>query len=294
MIISDNTRGALFMLASMSAFTFNDACMKALSDELPLFQALLIRSLGVIVFLLGMAYGTGAFAHTTTRKDKSLILIRSLAEVGAAYFFISALFNMPIANVTAIIQVLPLSVTLAGAVFLGEAVGWRRLAAIIVGFLGVILIIRPGGDGFSIYSLYVLAAVICVTIRDLAARRMSKQVPSLLVALSAAIAVMIFAAIASFAVEWQPLSAKATFQLMGASFFIIGGYVFSVAAMRVGEISFVAPFRYSSLLVALALGFLIFNEWPDTLTLMGSAIVVATGIFTLYREAYSTKALRVR
>ncbi|MFY0693390.1 MAG: DMT family transporter [Paracoccaceae bacterium] len=292
--LTDNTRGALFMLGSMTAFTVNDACMKALSDELPLFQALFLRSVAVIVALVLLAASKGAFNFSLSRRDKKLIALRSLVEVGAAYFFISALFNMPIANVTAILQALPLTVTLAGAVFLGEAVGWRRLSAILIGFLGVMLIIRPGGEGFTIYSLYVLAAVACVTIRDLAARRMSRDVPSLLVALSAAIAVMLFSALMSFSIEWVQVSPKAATQLLAASVFVIGGYVFSVAAMRVGEIGFVAPFRYSSLLVALVLGFFIFREWPDALTLLGSAIVVATGLFTLLRETQLAKARRDR
>ncbi|NNK78383.1 MAG: DMT family transporter [Litoreibacter sp.] len=292
--LTDNSRGALFMLGSMTAFTVNDACMKALSDELPLFQALLLRSVAVTAALVILAASKGAFNYSLSRRDKRLIALRSLVEVGAAFFFISALFNMPIANVTAILQALPLTVTLAGAVFLGEAVGWRRLSAILIGFIGVMLIIRPGGEGFTVYSLYVLAAVACVTVRDLAARRMSRDVPSLLVALSAAIAVMLFSALMSLSIDWVPVSPKAGTQLLAASIFVIGGYVFSVAAMRVGEIGFVAPFRYSSLLVALVLGFLVFREWPDVLTLLGSGIVVATGLFTLFRETQLAKVRRGR
>ena len=105
-----------------------------------------------------------------------------VSEVAAAWLFLTALFNMPIANATAILQVLPLTVTLAGALFLGEALGWRRLLAILVGLVGVMLIVQPGAEGFTIYSIYVVLAVAVITVRDLSTRRMSPQVSSLSVA----------------------------------------------------------------------------------------------------------------
>lgn len=284
MALSDNMRGALFMVASMTAFTVNDACMKALSDALPLFQAMFIRSALVVICLAAAALYTGAFRIKLPKRDWQLIGLRSAVEMGAAFFFISALFNMPIANVTAIIQALPLTVTLAGAVFLGEAVGWRRMIAILIGFCGVMLIVRPGGEGFSSYSLYVLAAVGCVTVRDLASRKMSKAVPSMTVAISAALAVLVFSGVFSLGTDWQPVTPRAGLQMAGAASFIVGGYIFSFLAMRSGEIGFVAPFRYVSLLAALLIGLFFFDEWPTMLTLLGSAIVVGTGLFTLYRE----------
>jgi S-adenosylmethionine uptake transporter len=225
--------------------------------------------------------------------DWTLILLRSLSEVGAAYFFITALFHMPIASVSAILQALPLTVSLAASLFLGEALGWRRMTAIIIGFCGVLLIVRPGGADFNVYSLYALASVVCVTMRDLFVRRLSASVPSVFVALVAAAVITIFAALASLFIDWRPFTDKSSLQLVGATVFVIFGYVFSVAAMRVGEISFVAPFRYSSLLVALILGVLVFGNWPDILTLTGAAIVVATGLFTLYRESRLRMRTRV-
>lgn len=296
MVWTPNTRGAMFMVGSMTAFTVNDACMKALSDELPLFQALFLRGCFVMLAMGVMAWRSEVFSTPIPRRDRGLIALRTVVEVAAAYFFISALFHMPIANVTAILQALPLTVTLAGAVFLGEAVGWRRMVAILVGFGGVMLILRPpflfgSTEIFSVYSVYVVMAVICVTIRDLCARRISAQVPSMSIALSAAVGVLALGAAGSLGQAWHPLSALAATQLAGAAFFVIGGYIFSVNAMRSGEIGFVAPFRYSSLVVALILGLLVFGEWPDGLTMLGSAIVVATGLFTLYRERATTRTM---
>jgi drug/metabolite transporter (DMT)-like permease len=291
MVKSPNMRGAGLMMASMIAFTVNDACMKSLSDEVPMFQAIFLRGLATCVFLAFMAWRTGAFKVRIPRRDIGLVAIRSSAEVVAAYFFISALFNMPIANVTAILQALPLSVTLASAVVFREAIGWRRMSAILVGFFGVLLIVRPGAEGFNFYSVYAIFAVLVVTVRDLAARRLSVEVPSMAVALSAAVAVALFSGIASIGSEWVPVSGKAAWQLSGATLFIVGGYLFSVMTMRVGDIDFVAPFRYTSLLCALILGLFVFGEWPDKPTLIGSAIVVATGAFTLYRERRIVRAV---
>lgn len=284
MQISDNTRGALLMMGSMSAFTFNDAFMKTLAGDVPLFQAVFLRGLCVTALLGGLCVMLGQFRFGFSRKDWVLIGIRGIAEMIVVCLFITALFNMPIANASAILQALPLTVSLAAAVFFGEALGWRRLTAILVGFVGVLMIVQPGGSGFNVYALWVLAAVVFVTIRDLAARRMTRDVPSAMAAWIAGCMVTAISGIASMFVTWVPIDTMSGLSLLAAAAFIIGGYVFSVAAMRVGEISVVAPFRYTSLLVALVIGVVIFDELPNTLALCGAAIVVATGLFTLYRE----------
>jgi len=282
--ISDNMRGALLMSGGMAAFTFNDACMKALGSELPLFQALLLRGVATTLGLLLLTQVMRQMRFAQSRRNWALIVLRTVAECGAAWFFITALFNMPLANVTAILQSLPLTVTLVGALFLGEAVGWRRLLAILIGFCGVLMIVQPGGDGFTGDSVYVLASVACVTVRDLAARQLDRAVPSLLVSLVAAGGVTAFAGVGSLFIDWVPVSGRSWALLFGATTFVIAGYIFSVSAMRVGEIGFVAPFRYTSLLVALILGVVVFGTFPDALTLSGAALVVATGLFTLLRE----------
>ena len=282
-VLTDNMRGALFMVGSMSAFTVNDAFMKAVSVDLPLFQSIFLRGLIVLPLLVILCKAMGQLRFNLSRRDWMLILIRTGAEMIGAILFITALFNMPLANVSAILQALPLTVSLA-AVFLGEPLGWRRLIAILIGFAGVMLIVRPGGSDFTIYSLYAVGAVLVVTVRDLAARRMSHDVPSTLAAVIAAAGVTLMAMLGLPFETWVTVDAPQLGLLAGAAVFIIGGYVFSVAAMRVGEIGFVAPFRYTSLVVALLLGFAVFGEMPKALTLIGAGIVVAMGLFTLYRE----------
>lgn len=282
--LSDNVRGALIMGGAMCAYTLNDAFMKSLADELPLFQAIFFRGVAAVLFLTLLCRMMGQLRFGFGTRDWMLVIMRSAGEVGGTYFFLTALFNMPIANVSAILQALPLTVSLAAALFLGEPLGWRRLTAIAFGFVGVLLIIQPGGADFSSYSLYAVAAVACVTLRDVAVRRMSRDVPAVFVALVAAVGVTGLGAIGSLFVTWAPFTMTSGLQLTGASLCLIFGYIASVNAMRVGEIAFVAPFRYSSLLVALVLGVVIFDEWPNLLALTGALLVVATGLFTLYRE----------
>jgi len=282
--MSDNTRGAVLMIAGMAAFVLNDACMKLVSDELELFQALLLRGLGTTLIFFLVALRAGALRVTIAPQDRKLMIVRMMAEVGAAYFFLTALFNMPLANATAILQSLPLAITLAGALFLGEAVGWRRMLAIVIGFVGVLLIVKPGTEGFNVYSIMALISVLCVCVRDLVTRRLSSEVPSLAVALSTSVGVTLFAGFGSLTSDWVMPSPAAWGQLGAMTVFIIAGYLMSVMAMRVGELSFVAPFRYTSLIWALLLGLIVFGDWPNPLTLLGAGIIVATGLFTFHRE----------
>ena len=290
--LTPNLRGAALMSAGMAFFTVNDAFIKALSDELPLFQAVLLRGLATSLLIYLIARRMGALRVNLSRRDWGIVAIRAVAEIGAAWFFITALFNMPLANATAILQSLPLTITLAGALFLGEAVGWRRMLAIAIGFGGVLMIVRPGAEGFTVYSLYALASVACVTLRDLSTRRLSHAVPSLSVALASAVAVMMFGAVGTAASAWVPVSPLAWVQLAGAAMAVTGGYLCSVLVMRAGDIGLIAPFRYTSLVWSLLLGLVLFGDWPDGLTLTGAGIVAATGILTLWREQVKARQAR--
>lgn len=290
--LSDNSRGALMMMAGMASFLLSDAFMKLLSQELPMFQAILLRGLGVVAGFLAIAGWTGVLRFRFAPRDWAGIGMRAVAEVGAAWFFLTALFNMPLANVTAILQVLPLAVTLAAALVLGERVGWRRLAAILAGFGGVLLMVRPGPEGFNVYALSALAAVACFTLRDLATRRLSPGVPSVTVALISAAAVTASAGVAAVTEDWVVPSPAAAGLLVGAAVCVFGGYLFGVLAVRRGDLGFVAPFRYTGLLWALILGVAVFGEWPDAATLAGGAIVVATGLYAFHRERALARVAR--
>ena len=272
------------MMLSMAGFVLNDTLMKSLSADLPMFQAIFIRGTVATVLIGLLAWHRRALWYRPTKPVAKIISIRVIGELGATVCFITALFNMPIANATAILQVSPLAVTLGAALILGEAVGWRRYSAIIAGFLGVMLIVRPGSDGFTIYSVYALAAVVFFVMRDLVTRRLPSDVPSLFVTVISSISVMTMAAGLTAMGSWQPVTLTQFAILACAAVFVLIGYLFGVMTMRVGEIGFISPFRYTILIWAMILGFVVFGDVPDGLTLLGSAIVVLTGIYAFHRE----------
>jgi len=294
MAISDNLRGALYMNIAMLAFTLNESCMKAVTQTMPLFQAITLRGAISVAALVAIAALMGGLRLTYDRRDGAVIVVRSLAEVGGTLFFLLALMHMPLANLSAIMQSLPLAVTLAAALVLGDPVGWRRLLAIAIGFAGVLIIIRPGTDGFDRWSVMGLASVACVVVRDLSTRRLSRTVPSVMVAIWAGGSVLLMGLAGLGVTGWQRVSAAEAVLILGAAANLIVGYLFVVMVMRVGDISFVAPFRYMALLWAIVLGWLMFSTLPDGLTLVGAGIVVATGIFTFLRERQLARAARAR
>lgn len=283
--MSDNQRGATFMMLSMAAFVLNDTFVKLLGAHIPLFEILFLRGLLATGALIMMCWYLNALQWRRSARDWSLMIARSGSEIAAAYFFLTALIHMPIANVTAILQTLPLTVSLGGVLFFKNPIGWRRLLAILIGFGGMMLIVRPGSDGFDIYSIYVLIAVLCVTVRDLTTRAMSKSVPSLFVTLLASLSVTVYSGIMVIGAEFTPMTSTDQAYLIASAIFIIGGYAFSVLVMRVGDISFVALFRYSAVIWTLLIGFWVFGDWPDELTLLGAAIIALSGGYTMLREA---------
>ena len=272
------------MALSMLAFVLNDGLMKAVFDGMSIYQAIFLRGLITVPLIALLAWHKGALIVRIAPRNRLLVTLRVAAEVGATVGFLTALKHMPLANVTAILQVLPLTVTMAAALFLGEKVGWRRWLAIAIGLAGVLIIIRPGMEGFSVYSIWALVAVGCVTIREIATRKLSADLPSLPVALATAIAISGLGAVMLPAVEWAPLSASALSLICGASLAIIGGYLFSVMTIRIGDIGFVAPFRYTAMVWALILGLLMFGEIPDMPTITGTVIIILTGLYLLHRE----------
>ena len=186
MTLSDNLRGALYMNLSMVAFTVNDSFMKAVTHDLPLFQTITLRGILAVVLLLILAAATGGLSIPQAPRDRWVILMRSMADVVATILFLTALMHMPLANLSAVMQAIPLAVTLGAAVVFKDRVGWRRMTAILIGFVGVMIIIRPGTAGFDIWSVIGLGSVLAVVVRDLAVRGLGSAVPSIIVARGAA------------------------------------------------------------------------------------------------------------
>lgn len=272
------------MAICMGAFSCNDAFMKLISGEYSIFQAIFLRGIFATLILGAIAWKQGILFHQISQQDKKLLILRFIGEIGGALCFLTAIFNMPLANASAILQVLPLAITFAASLFLGEAVGWRRYLAILIGFIGVIIIIRPGSNGFNTYAYYAVGAVIFISMRDLATRRFSMKISVMQVSFLTSLVITVAAGILALTKPWIPVTVHSATIFFGAAFFLIFAYLTSVVSMRVGEIGFVSPFRYTILLWALMLGFFLFGEVPDAWTLVGTLIIVTMGIFTFYRE----------
>ena len=283
-MMSDNFKGAALMALSMTAFTANDSAVKLLAGQVPLMQVVFLRGCLTSALIALLAWRMGAFRVSIARRDWGIILFRSAAEGLAAYVFLTALYQMPIADLTAILQALPLAVTLGAALFFGEKVGWRRWAAIGVGFLGVLLIIRPGTEMFTPYALLGVATVIFAAARDLSTRRLSRQVPGIMVTLIAALVVGAMGGVLGLAEDWVRPTPGNLFNIAFASVMVLIAYWAIIQAMRTGDVAVVAPMRYTGLLAAMVAGVVVFGEWPDGLMLAGAAIVVASGLFSFWRE----------
>ena len=291
MQLNSNIKGAVLMTGCMLTYVINDAFMKLLFSEIALFQAIFLRSLITVLPILIMTWITKVAIRNLSYLNKRLLLARVSAEVCATIAFLLALKHMPLANVTAILQALPLAITMAAALFLSEPVGWRRWIAIILGFTGVLIIVRPGLEGFNIYSLSALAAIFFITVREIFTRKLTSKVPTITVALSTVIGIGMFSGIMMIGTEWQPVNASSWLLILGAGVSVLIATFLSVMAMQTGEISFVSTFRYTAMLGAIGVGILIFDDWPDQLTLVGTLIIVLTGIYSFHREQTLSKTV---
>lgn len=283
-MLSANAKGAFMMSIARVAFVTNDALMKILFADMEVFQAMFLRGSIAVPIIAFLAWYRKCLLVRFTIIDFVLLCVRAAAQIGMATCFLTALSHMPIANVSAIMQAVPLSLIVVAALFLGESVGWRRWSAVVIGFCGVLLIIRPGTDSFDIHTTLAVGAVAFATINDLVTRYLPNRVPALLAALFSATAVSMFSGAMILDLPWQAVTPFNWLILSFCGLTIAAGYFFQVMTMRYGDLSFVAPYRYVGMVWAIILGLLIFGEWPDAFTAIGTLIVVLTGLYAVYRE----------
>ena len=287
--MSDNLRGAVLMSLAMAGFAFEDMFIKLLAGALPLGQILIMLGLGGAVIFGLIAHRHGQPLLTPVLLTRALLL-RNFSELIGTLGFVLGFVLASLATASAILQAAPLVVTLGAVLFLGEKVGWRRWSAIAFGFLGVMLILRPGMSGFEPASLFAVIGVLGLAGRDLATRVIPSTISSYQIS-SWAFATMIPGGTFLLLVMGDAPVLPDILQTMtiGAALLIgILAYYALVACMRVGELSFVTPFRYTRMVWALIVAMLVFGERPDALTLLGAAIIVGAGLFTLWRETRAT------
>ncbi|WP_136652265.1 DMT family transporter [Paracoccus aeridis] len=280
----DNLHGAALMVISVVAFVSNDTIMKLVSQTLPLSEAMFMRGAMIVCLLWLVARRDGGilwWPHAA--RDRWVLAGRSIGEVSSTVLYLKALQSMPLGNLSAIMQALPLLIMLAAAIVYRERIGWRRLLAVGVGVAGVAMIVRPGSDAFDIWSLMALASVLLIVLRDLLTRALGPQIQTSTIAFQAALAVTL-ASLLMPTEPWRtPVPSEAGLLVVAACFLTVG-YISGVATMRVGEVSFVSPFRYVSLIWAGILGFVVFGERPDGWTLLGAALIAAAGLYSIWRE----------
>ncbi|AHD01105.1 DMT family transporter [Leisingera methylohalidivorans] len=281
----NNLHGIFLVIVSMAFFTLEDMFIKRLSGTVPVGQILLFLGLGSGFVFAAMAkmQGHRLLAARAWRKKP---VMRAASEAVSAMGFASALALVDISTVAAVFQATPLVITMGAALFLKEDVGWRRWLAICTGFAGVLLIIRPGLDGFEPAALLVVVAVLGVAARDLMTRTMDAGVPSAVLSFQAFLAVVPAGVLLLIFTpgDAQALAGGEWMMIAGGVLFGVLGYYGIVTAMRVGDASAVTPFRYTRLLFSILAGVIVFGERPDALTLAGAALIIASGLYTFVRE----------
>ncbi len=287
----DNIRGAAFMVFSMLCFAIEDALIKLLADAIPVGQILSIICLGGLIAFLAWSAFKGERLWQPAYLDTK-VLLRSLCDVSGSVMFVTSLTLIPLTTASAVIQATPLVVAMGAAVFLGQSVGWRRWLAILVGFVGVMIIIRPGMEGFMPATLLAVGGMLGLAARDLFTRGLTVQLSGAQLA-THTFALIVPAGILLTLFRGQtPVmpDAREWFILLCAIIIGMIAYLAIVAATRGGNAGIISSFRYSRMIFALIIGYFIFAEVPDTATLIGATIIIVSGIYTVWRETLLRRA----
>jgi drug/metabolite transporter (DMT)-like permease len=284
-----NRRGIAAMAAGTASFVTNDALVKFVSESLPAAQLIFLRGVFATVLLLVLSHALGASRHIPTLLDRK-VLARALFDAFATMTYLTSLFHLPIGNATAINMAAPLFITLFAVIAFNEQVGATRWMAIATGFVGVLLVVQPSGAAFNAYALLCLGGTLLHASRDLMTRMIDKSIPSILITLSTAVAVTLLSGLFSLFGEWKPVTWQQLTLLATASVFLSGGYFLLTTAMRGGEMSVIAPFRYAGLLFALVLGFVVWGDVPNAMAWAGIALLMAAGLYVLHSERSRPRA----
>lgn len=283
-IVQNNGRAIGLMVLSMGLFAIEDMLIKLLSIDLGTGQIMLILAGAGAVFFTLVAWQQGTRLLTRDIWSRAVV-VRNVGEIIGTVAIVTAIALTPLSVASSILQATPLVVTMGAALFLGEKVGWRRWSAVTIGFLGVLLIIRPGSELFDPNALFAVIAVFGLGARDLATRVLPSHITSLQVSAYAYWALVPPSIILMlFQDGWEPVQDASSLYLGLAIVIGVAAYYILTYALRIGDLSIIAPFRYSRLIFALILAMIVFGERPDAMTLTGAALIICTGLYALYRE----------
>ena len=282
---ADNRRGILAMSLAMALFIANDALVKQVSATLPGPQLIFIRGLMATTLVLIMAQAMGHLKNWRLMLNKRL-WVRGSLDAAASLAYLTAVFHLPLANATAINLSSPLFITAFAIVFFKEQVAFQRGLLILLGFTGVLLVVQPSSEGFNVYAWLAVLATLLHAMRDTLTRGIGLHVPALLITLSTAVSVALAAGGITLTQTWTPVDSLSLALLLGASLFLSMAYYLLIVAMRSGEMSLVAPFRYSGLLFALLIGDVVWGDVPNMLGWAGIFLLAMSGLLILRSERF--------
>lgn len=280
---SHNRIGIAWMILGMSAFIGNDAIMKAVGERLPAAQMIVVRGAMAIALMLLVAARMGALDRIRD-VARGWVLLRASCEGVGTVLYLAALFHLPLANITAINLSSPLFIVVLAKVFLQERVDRARWLAIALGFAGVLLVVQPAADGFNVYAWLCLLATLIYAFRDLLTRKISSATPSILVTLATAGVVWLMAAVVMAFQGWMPMQGRELGWLSLSSLLVSTGYYALIAAMRHGEMTVIAPFRYVGLLWAVLLGYFVWGTLPNAMGWCGIALLIGAGLYMVRQQ----------
>jgi drug/metabolite transporter (DMT)-like permease len=280
---AENRRGIVFTLLAVSLFVGNDTLMKLAREAYPAGQAIALRT--VFATLVGLALVYAFRDHGKLRLAlRRPVLLRAAVESMVAISFIWALGMLPLANITAITMTTPIIIVVLAVLMGIERVGWRRSVAVTIGFIGVLIVVRPGAEGFSPAALVALLSAVLVAIRELVTRSIAKEVPSTVISLTTTVFVGIVAIGYGMLEDWAPIWRRETIYVGLAAVLVSGASFCIVSAFRTADVGVIAGFRYAVVIIALAIGYLVWGEIPDGPAFLGIALIVGSGLYTMHRQ----------
>ncbi len=278
-----NRRGILAMLAAMVLFVGNDTLMKLAREIYPAGQAITLRTAFALLASLGLvlAFQDGPKLRLAMRP---IVLLRGLIDAGVTLTFIWALAELPLADVTAILLATPIIIVALAVALRIERVGWRRTVAVLVGFCGVLVVLRPAADSFNIAALVALAAATLAACRDLLTRRIGNEIPSTVIALMTTAIVGLVACGYGLLEVWQPVWRRETVYVAAAAALMTAGSICIISAYRNTDVGVVSGYRYSIVILAVLMGYVVWGQVPDPVAFVGIALIVASGLYTMHRQ----------
>jgi len=280
-----NLAGIAGMCVAMLAFVSNDTQVKLASEHIPLGEVMFLRGLVTIVLAVAIVIASG-HAREWGAVRRPAVLLRTTGEVAASILFLTALIHLELAHGTTLMQAVPLVVTAASALLFREWVSWRRWLAIVIGFIGVVVVMRPGFVAVDVWSIMVLVAVLFVALRDLSTRAIPNTVPTAIIVGIACVGVTFAGGVLGVTVDepWRMPEPAVWPLIFGSAVCLILGYWFVIFAMRTGDTGASAPFRYTVIVWATLYGYLVWGDEPDFWTVVGTVLIVAPSLYVFYRE----------